>query len=855
MKSVATQTPLSVLIIEDVEDDALLAEEALRQGGYMVTAQRVDTAATLDAALASQPWDLLLCDYTMPHFNGLEALAVVRRRGLDTPFILLSGTIGEESAVEAMQAGAHDYIMKDNPARLVPAVRRALRAATERRQRRRAETALRESERFAYATIDALPEHIAILDERGVILAVNAAWRAFGRDNGWLDPQAGVGASYLAAYDVVAQVGDDTACQMVQGIRDVLDLRVPSFVWEYACHAPHEQRWFALQVTRFAGDGPVRVVVTHQNITTRVRAEEALHQSEQRFRALIQNASDLIAVVDQTGLISYLSPSVTAVLGYPPEALLGANWLDLVHPDDVDRMGLSNARVAGTPGRRVIGQGRVRHQDGSWRMLEGGHTNLLDEPGIAGIILNAHDITARAVFEKQLQHQAFHDPLTALPNRALFLDRLEHALAHAARHEGAVGVLVLDLDRFKVINDSLGHAAGDHLLVEVAARLVGCLRQEDTVARMGGDEFAILLGAGRGLLQEERAAERILHALEAPFLLDGHEVVMVTSIGIITSTLHQSAADLLRDVDVALYRAKSKGRGRFEVFDETMNAHALERLELEADLRRGLERGEFVVYYQPQMALATGRLVGMEALLRWVSPTRGLVMPAVFIPLAEETGLIRPLGQWVLEQACRQTRLWHDQAPGEPLVTCVNLSARQFQHPTLVEDVARALQESGVEAHWIELEITESAAMENAETAVVTLRRLKALGVALAIDDFGTGYSSLSYLKRFPIDTLKIDRSFISGMQWQSDDASIVSAVMSLGHALHLTVVAEGVETAEEAAQLRALECELGQGYYFARPLPGEQADGFVTQTPWDTEASGFSMRGAAQAPAGVSCS
>jgi len=443
-------------------------------------------------------------------------------------------------------------------------------------------------------------------------------------------------------------------------------------------------------------------------------------------------------------------------------------------------------------------------------------------------------LTARALGRAEaaaraLEHQATHDALTALPNRALFQGRLEQALAGAARGGDAVAVLFLDLDRFKVVNDSLGHAAGDDLLVAVAGRLAGCVRGGDTVARLGGDEFAVLL-AGLGVGREAtRTAERIIRALDAPFRLGGHDVVTATSIGIAVGGTGHAAVDLLRDADVALYRAKARGRGRYAVFDATMNARALERLELEADLRRALRRGEFEVYYQPKVDLATGRLAGLEALVRWRHPVRGVVGPGTFIPLAEETGLIQPLGQWVLEEACRQARRWGEAAGGGPaVVVSVNLSARQFAQPALVEDVARALEAGGADPRQVQLEITEGVAMGNAEATVEILRRLKGLGVGLAIDDFGTGYSSLAYLKRFPVDALKIDRAFVTGLRRETADSSIVGAVVGLGRALRLAVVAEGVETAEEAAQLCELGCALGQGYHFARPLPRAQVDALL---------------------------
>ncbi len=441
--------------------------------------------------------------------------------------------------------------------------------------------------------------------------------------------------------------------------------------------------------------------------------------------------------------------------------------------------------------------------------------------------LGRAEATARA-----LEHQATHDALTALPNRALFQGRLGQALAGAARGGDAAAVLFLDLDRFKVVNDSLGHAAGDDLLVAVAGRLAGCVRGGDTVARLGGDEFAVLL-AGLGVGREAtRTAGRIIRALDAPFRLGGRDVVTATSIGIAVGGTGHAAADLLRDADVALYRAKARGRGRYAVFDTAMNARALERLELEADLRRALRRGEFEVYYQPKVDLGTGCLAGLEALVRWRHPVRGVVGPGVFIPLAEETGLIQPLGQWVLEEACRQARRWGEAmgavGGGAAVVVSVNLSARQFAQPTLVEDVARALAAGGADPHQVQLEITEGVAMGNAEATVEILRRLKELGVGLAIDDFGTGYSSLAYLKRFPVDALKIDRAFVTGLRRETADSSIVGAVVGLRRALRLAVVAEGVETAEEAAQLCELGCALGQGYHFARPLPRAQVDALL---------------------------
>jgi diguanylate cyclase (GGDEF)-like protein len=418
----------------------------------------------------------------------------------------------------------------------------------------------------------------------------------------------------------------------------------------------------------------------------------------------------------------------------------------------------------------------------------------------------------------QLTHQAFHDVLSNLPNRALFLDRLELTLKDTA--DESVAVLFLDLDNFKFVNDSLGHQAGDSFLLAVSQRLEACVRPGDMIARLGGDEFTILLKDIAGVNDAIAVCERIAEQLEAPFIIAGREVFATASVGIALSTAgHTGSNDLLRDADVAMYSAKTNGKARYQVFDHTMGAQATERLEVETDLRRAVERGEFCVHYQPIVQLTTGRIVEMEALVRWEHPRRGLVLPALFIPLAEETGLIVPIGQWVLEEACRQARAWEQQFPAQrPLVINVNLSGRQLQQPDLIAVVTDALSKSGLAPSRLKLEITESVVMQDAEGTIATLWALKELGIQLAIDDFGTGYSSLSYLKRFPVDTLKIDRSFVDGLGCDSQDTAVVGAIMALAKAFNLTVTGEGIETFEQGEELRAQCCDLGQGFYFAKP-------------------------------------
>ena len=435
----------------------------------------------------------------------------------------------------------------------------------------------------------------------------------------------------------------------------------------------------------------------------------------------------------------------------------------------------------------------------------------------------SHHIRLRRQAEVRLVHQAYHDPLTDLPNRACLLDRLEQALARAGRLGERVAVLFLDLDRFKLVNDRLGHAAADRLLIAIADRLQRCVRLGDTVARLGGDEFTILLDGLADASEAERLTAAIAVALELPFAVDGQEVAVTSSIGLVVAEPRRAIApaDLLHDADLAMYRAKATGKARYVLFEPAMGDGARERADLAADLRRALEQGELHLVFQPVVNLVTGRIAEVEALARWEHPTRGPISPAIFVPLAEEAGLIRPLGQWAIGAACRQARAWQDTLAAPPIVA-VNLSPRQFQQPGLVDDVASVVRATKLAPHLVALEITESAMLGDADETVATLRQLKGLGITLAIDDFGTGYSSLAYLQRVPLDQLKIDRQFVSGLGTDAGDAAIVAATAGLAHTLGLAVVAEGVETAEQAARLRDLGCEMAQGFYFGRPQSAE---------------------------------
>ena len=479
-----------------------------------------------------------------------------------------------------------------------------------------------------------------------------------------------------------------------------------------------------------------------------------------------------------------------------------------------------------TPGIHSPLEFRAPHKDGSWRYLEHTINNLLEDPDVRGIVVKSRDVTERRELEEQLRHQAFHDPLTGLPNRALFSDRLEQALARTSRGEDYVAVLFIDLDNFKLINDSLGHRMGDQLLVAVAERLEGCLRPEDKVARLGGDEFAVMLEGVTDESHVTRAAVRIAKELKPPFVLDQREVFITPSIGIaLSASAKDRPEDLLRLADMEMYRAKSNG-WFYSVGTDLRNTNrALKRLELEGDLRRAIEREEFRICYQPEILLEDSKIFGMEALVRWEHPQRGPLLPSEFVPVAEETGLIFPLGKLVLESACRRAKQWREQCPrASGPVVWVNLSARQFQRPDLVDEVAEALRKTGLHPSGLGLEITEGLAMGDAQATNATLRELAALGVRLAIDDFGTGYSSLSYLRRFPVDLLKIDRSLVEELDEDPEDSVILSAMIALSKELGPRAVAEGVETVKQLARLRKMGCEMAQGNYFSELLLGETA-------------------------------
>jgi diguanylate cyclase (GGDEF)-like protein/PAS domain S-box-containing protein len=553
-----------------------------------------------------------------------------------------------------------------------------------------------------------------------------------------------------------------------------------------------------------------------RNITARRAAEEALRDSEERFRAVFENALDALLILDSAGLCRDANPAAAALLGCAPDQLRGTpllQWVVAEHESEGNT--LLRRLVADQPAR---GEFQVRGDDSVICDIEySGTPNVW--PGEHLLVL--HDISERKRLERQLTHQAFHDMLTGLPNRLLFMDRLDHSLARARRQGTRVGVLFLDLDNFKVINDSLGHRAGDQLLVEVARCLQRCVPAGYSVARLGGDEFTVIMEDLADADAVRALADAIAAELRNPIWLEGQRVIVSTSIGIALSmTGDEQAEDLLRHADVAMYAAKNRGKSLYQVFMPAMISGVHDRLALEMELRQGLEQGELCLYYQPIVDLTTLRVGQAEALVRWQHPSRGLVGPNEFIPLAESSGLIMDLGRWVIEEACRQLLRWQHGVPGRSVTVSVNLSAQQFQDPGLVPDIARILTNWKINPSYLKLELTERVALEDVETTLATLWDLKSLGVRLALDDFGVGYSSLNYLKRYAIDTLKLDRSFVQGLGRNREDTAIVRAILAFAQALRLDVVAEGIESVAQLEELRALGCAAGQGFYFAPALP-----------------------------------
>ncbi|MCI0411207.1 EAL domain-containing protein [bacterium] len=860
---------LRVLIVEDSEDDAVLLLRDLRHAGYDPHFERVETAEAMEAALDIKTWDLVVADYSMPHFSAPAALALLQKKGFDLPFLILSGNIGEDIAVAAMKAGAHDYIMKGNRARLLPAIQRELHEATERRTRRQAQQNAHEMERRFREMLENVKMISVLLDQKGNITFCNEFLLKL---TGYRKEDV-LGQNWFRTF-VPEDGREETESMFLQKIEEGSILPHD----ENEIQTLSGERKLILWSNTILRNSAGKIIGTASmgaDITEKKHMEESLRETEERYALAVEGANDGLWDWNLKTNGIYYSPRWKAMIGYT-ELEISSNpeeWFGRVHPEDVEKLRENISRHLEGLTPHLENEHRIIHKDETYRwMLSRGLAvrNTYGKPyRMAG---SQTDITDRKRAEEQLLHDAFHDSLTGLPNRALFLDRLggviTRAAAHAKRRKDYLfAVLFLDLDRFKVVNDSLGHTIGDRLLVALSHRLLSLLRPGDTVARLGGDEFAILLDDIKDISDATRIADRIQKELTLPFHLEGHEVFTTASIGIALSGTQDNRArdtlldaetlilgseqreflgvasapavsgviaydhpeDLLRDADTAMYRAKALGKARYEMFDQAMHARILSLLVLETDLRRAFDRKEILVYYQPILSLESGRIMGFEALARWQHVHRGLIEPTDFIPLAEETGLILPLGEQVLRKACRQLKQWQKQFNGyPPLYMSVNVSVKQFSQPHLIEMIDQILQETKLEPNCLRLEITESLIMENPESVTSMLFLLRSLGVQLTIDDFGTGYSSLSCLHRFPINTLKIDKSFVAGMSSDTENVEIVKTITTLAHHLQMDVVAEGVESEMQVLQLRSLRCEAAQGFYFSHPLDTEDARKFL---------------------------
>lgn len=693
LQSCQTSKPIHLLIVEDVPEDAELVVLALENADFDFTHDIAETAASYRNLIQTQTYSAILSDYRLPGFNGLEALELLKQSGQDIPFILITGNLGEEAAVNCIKAGITDYLVKDSLARLPAVLTKALQ-----------EFELRQAEK---------------------------------------------------------------------------------------------------------------------------QAKVALRKSEKRFRALIENATDIILILDKKNCLTYVSPSVKRILGYDPETLLEKNFFDFIHPDEKLQITEFLNQVKATPRCcQPLKEFRVLTYHQTWAILEAIAKNLQDDPNVSGIVVNCHDITERYRASEQLRYDAYYDKLTGLANRSTLLKQLKQAIDEKQRRKTDLfALLFLDLDRFKVVNDSLGHLIGDELLQQITNRLKQCHREDDLLARFGGDEFVLLLKHLQNENEAIQVAQRIHQMLNTPFVINEREIYMSTSIGIALSSCHYDQPEqMLRDADTAMYRAKAKGKACHELFDTNMHLVALKEFNLESELRQAMQRQELVVHYQPIFSLQTQQIVGAEALVRWQPPGKSLIPPNDFIPLAEETGLIIALDQWVLQSACTQLRLWQQQFQEQsPQFISVNLSPKQFSQPNLSEQIHRILQETGLEGKYLKLEITESVFMKNSATVLEILSQLQRLEIKICLDDFGTGYSSLSYLHCFPLDSLKIDRSFVSYLGENEKNGVIVRMMAILARELQLELIAEGIESIYQNQLLTALGYRWGQGYWFSPPIDSER--------------------------------
>jgi len=820
-------SPTTVLLIEDEPADAKLIQDALAgTGSSLFQVEWVTRLSEALERLGKDVFEVVLLDLTLPDSKGLEAFDQVLQAAPDALILVLSGLTDEETARQAMARGAQDYFSKGHvDAHWLP---RALRYVIERKTDR---GSLQNSEERFRAMSDASPLGIFVSDIEGSCVYTNAAYQTISG----LTLEQTLGTNWYTAIHpedrerVLAEWHDaalgqapfQTEFRFLQGDDGIVWTRVSS----------------AAMLNGKKSLGLVQIV---EDITERKSAElvlkaaeESLFEEKERAQVTLNSIGDAVLTTDLLGKVTYLNLVAEKMTGWSHEEALGRPIAEVFNiVDGTTRLAAANPMLRAIGENMAVGLATnsvLIRRDGSESAIEDSAAPIHNLDGqVTGAVIVCHDVTESRAMALEMAHLAQHDFLTGLPNRLLLTERFSYAISLAQRHKKQVGLMFLDLDNFKHINDSLGHAVGDLLLQSVANRLVECVRTTDTVCRQGGDEFVILLAEIGKPQDAAHVAETLRAALTLPHLIDGHELHVSLSIGISVFPDDGTNVDtLMQNADTAMYHAKASGRNNYQFFKPEMNARAVRRLFVENRLRRALKQTEFLLHYQPKIDLASGAMTGAEALIRWQDPELGLVMPGQFVSIAEESGLVVPIGQWVLREACRQVQAWLDSG-FQAVPVAVNISALEFRHKDFLDNVALILKETGLAPHYLELELTESILMHDAESSVSVLQSLKAMGVQLAIDDFGTGYSSLSYLKRFPIDTLKIDQSFVRDIVTDVDDATIVAAVIGMGKNLKLRVIAEGVETHEQLAFLQARHCGEGQGFHFSPPLSAEAFGRFL---------------------------
>ncbi len=795
---------LRALIIEDSEDDALLLTRYLQQT-YELIHVRVYSADALSQALQQSEWDLVLSDHNMPGFDSFAALQIVQQSGRDLPFIIVSGAIGEDLAVAAIKAGAHDYLLKSNLKRLIPAIERELQAAQARH------THFQSEQRFR-ATFEQAAVGIAHVGLDGRWLRVNHK----------LCLITGYAEEELLTRDRTSITYPDDMPDELDSMQQLLAGEVPSSTKEIRyVRKDGSLVWVNLtwSLTRTSTGEPDYFIEVIEDITERKEATEQLRL----FARIFDTINEGVVVTDSTNNIVSVNPAFSSITGYSAAEAIGNNPR-MLHSGLMDKVFYDKMWQSINKTGRWQGEISDRRKNGESYVEWLSISTMKDERGeFSHHIAVVSDISERKAAEEHMVYIAQHDFLTDLPNRMMLHDRLTQAIAHAGREHRKVAVMFLDLDRFKAINDTLGHLVGDKLLKVVASRISSVARVSDTVSRLGGDEFAIMLPYIENMDDIATIAVKLLTSVAGPCVIDGNDIEVTTSIGI--SVFPEDGNDsesLIAHADAAMYQAKGSGRNNYQFFTYEMNRRTLERMAIKNKLSHALERNELFLLYQPQVDLQSGRIIGAEALLRWDHPMFGNVLPTQFIPIAEENGLIPPMGEWVLREACRQNQEWRKQGLMK-ITMAVNLSAVQFRQKNLGEIIKDVLHESGLAPSGLELEITEGVVMQDAEAAILLLEDMKAMGLKISVDDFGTGYSSLSYLKRFPIDKFKIDQSFVRDLATDTDDAVIVSTIISMAHSLKLKVIAEGVETAEQLVFLKQQGCDEIQGYYFSKPVSAEE--------------------------------